>query len=160
MADAETFVVRFEIPRSTFKARGDEIVAAEAIRSLQMGISRAVDFALLGAIYNATPAAFTLAAAAAAGVKFSELRAIAGINGTGVSVNAAGQLNVSGVPAELTSEHSMTVVGAFQHSAVAIGEEIQVIVDRLDRSGEVAISAWVELLPLIPNADFFWAVPA
>jgi hypothetical protein len=114
---------------------------------------------LLSAIAATTPANFSLALAAAQGLKWGELRAIVGTSANGATVSQDGHLRAGGVPAELTADTASTIIGAFSRAGVAIGESVEVYFERIDSSGLLAVTAWASMLPLVPDASKFWLVP-
>jgi len=150
--------VRMEFSRRQQKALDEEVFAGEIMTSLVLGLGRAADAALLAAITATTPAPFTLAAAAAQGIKFSELAALIGTAGRGATVDQAGRLTVGGVPAELTGDMVGTIVGAWDRAAVAIHEDVPLLFERLNKQGDLAVTAWVSLIPLVPDKSKFWTI--
>ena len=152
------FAVRFTIPRSVPRTYGADHIANEIMTAIPMGIARAADNLLLSAINATTPAAFSVAAAAAQGLKADELRALIGTNGTGAQFRADGQLIAAGIAAEMTADMAGTVVGAFDRAAVAIHDEIRILAERLDSNGNMAVTCWVDMIPLLPDTAKFWVV--
>lgn len=152
---APGYAVRFEITRAATKARGPDRVLAEIVASIGMGVARLVDLELLTALVATTPPAFSMAAAAGSGVTFPELRALVGTDGTGAAADRGG-LYVSGVPGELTDTVAATVVGSFARVGVAVLDELTVAVDRRDRSGKIALTAWVNCQALLADPAPFW----
>lgn len=150
--------VRFELTRAQMKAKGMDELTTEIMTAIALGLGRAADEELLAAITATTPGAYSLAAAAAAGLRFDELKAIIGTAAAGAAVNDAGRLHVSGVPGELTADMAATVVGAFDRAAVAISPEISLLVERTNANGSMAVTAWVDMQPLLPEPGKFWAV--
>lgn len=148
--------VRFEIGRSVLRQHNDGEIAAEIMQAIALGLGRAVDAELLGAINAATPAAYTVAAAAAASVRFEELRAIVGTTGTGAAADL-GNLFVSGVPAEITADMAETLIGAWDRFAVTIEPEISILMERT-RAGALVATCWADFGALVPDAGFAWAV--
>ncbi len=125
--------------------------------SLSLGLADAADRLLLAHIAAATPTAFTLAKAAAAGLRFPELRAVVGTSGTGAAVGQDGVLRANGIAAELTSEASGTIIGAFNRSAVFIRDRVDVLVERRDTAGRQRVTCWASLAPMAPTgAAHFW----
>jgi hypothetical protein len=150
--------LRFELKRSTMKAKGMPLLTAEMMTAIALGIARAADQELLSAITATNPAAYSLAAASAEGLRFGELRAIVGTGAAGAAVNDSGRLHVSGVPAELTPDMAGTLVGAWDRSALAINDEIQLLVERTNANGSMAVTCWVDMQPLLPEPGKFWSV--
>lgn len=152
--------VRFELPRSFQKSVGEDQLANELLLALTVGIARAADHVLLTAINAATPGAFSLAAAAARGLKFDDLRALVGTTGAGAVVGQDGALRVAGVSAELTADMAATIVGSFARSAVAVSEDVTLHIERRNTQGDLVATCWANFIPLVPDASAFWAVTA
>lgn len=152
--------VRFELPRSARKDVDEELLCAEIVAAMTLGLSRAADEVLLTAIVATTPGNFSMARAAAQGLKWGELRAIVGRSANGATVSEDGTLRAGGVPAELTADTASTIVGAFSRAGVAIGESVDVYFERTSKSGLLAVTAWASMLALVPDASKFWVVPA
>ena len=150
--------VRFTVPRSVMRTYGQDHVANEIMTAIPLGIARAADNLLLTAINAATPSAFSVASAAAQGLKTGELRALIGTNGTGAQFRADGQLIAAGIAAEMTADMAGTVVGAFDRAAIAIHDEIRVLGERLDGEGNLTVTCWVDMIPLLPDPSKFWTV--
>ena len=172
---AKPYAVRLEIKKSQRHAIGDDQIAAEILGSIALGVARAADAAFLnelGALDDlGLVEPFTIGKAAAAGLRFAELRALIGTDGTGAMVNAAGDLaalpftptagyQAGGIPAELTAGTAATYLGAYNRAGLAVAEEIPVTVARVDKAGTLAVTAWVNVLPLIPQPAKFWRVAA
>lgn len=150
--------VRFTVPRSVMRTYGQDHVANEIMTAIPLGIARAADNLLLTAINAATPSAFSVASAAAQGLNAGELRALIGTNGTGAQFRADGQLIAAGIAAEMTADMAGTVVGAFDRAAIAIHDEIRVLGERLDGYGNLTVTCWVDMIPLLPDPAKFWSV--
>lgn len=150
--------VRFSVPRSVPRTYGQQHIANEILTAIPLGIARAADAVLLTAINAAEPSAFSVASAAAQGLKADELRALIGTNGTGAQFRADGQLIAAGIAAEMTADMAGTVVGAFDRAAVAIHDEIRILAERLDSNGTLAVTCWVDMIPLLPDTAKFWVV--
>jgi len=156
--------VRFELSRSLQKSLTPEELNARLVNAIAFGIGRTVDKIALAKLQTQLLEAgggtemptYSLAAAAGVGLRFNELSAIVGTNGTGATVEN-GVLRVSGIPAELTGENANTFIGAFDRSAVAVMDDIRVLVERLDVNGKIAVTCWLDALPLVPDAAFFWS---
>lgn len=152
--------VRFEVTRSDQKRKGMDQLSSEIMTAIALGIGRLVDRELCAAIraaMGATPASFTLATAAAAGLRFEELRALVGSAASGASVEN-GILRAGGVQAELTADMVETTVGAWDRSAVAVSDDISLLIERRDTSGKLAVTCWLEVLPLVPQPGMFWSL--
>lgn len=172
---AKPYAARFEIKKSQRHAIGDDQIAAELLASIVLGIARAADAAFLAELAALDDlgliAPFTIGAAAAQGLTFQELRAIIGTAGNGAMVNADGALaalpftptagyQAGGIPADLAAGTAATYLGAYNRAGLAVAEEIPVTVARVDKAGTLAVTAWVNVLPLIPQPAKFWKVAA
>ncbi|SFB94890.1 hypothetical protein SAMN05660479_00930 [Microbulbifer thermotolerans] len=145
---------RFEISRA--EMRDNPQVVDELLIAIGAGLSHAADQELLTAISAAAPDAFSLAAAAAAGCRFSDLRALT--DGTGATVADDGQLRLAGVPAELSQDLPGSLIGDFGTAALAIKPEITVLAERTDAQGGLALTVWAGMQALLPTASKFWSV--
>lgn len=167
--------VRFELKKKDRHTYGDEQMAAEVLASLALGIARAADAAFLAELQALDEIGglilpFSIGAAAAQGLKFADLQAIVGTAGTGAMVTADGRMaclpfnttgyQAGGIPAELTGDTAATYVGAWNRAAVALNDEIPVTVARIDKAGTIAVTAWVNVLPLIPQPGKLFRVVA
>ncbi len=167
---AQTVAVRFEVPRSSQKQYEEALFADELLIALALGLGRAADRLLLAAVAATTPPAFSLASAAAQGLKASELRAIVGTGGHGSYFGADGLLVVnpfdsngwkpSGIPAELSADTAETFVGAWDRAAIAISSDAQLLADRIGKNGTLALTAWASMQVLLPDSAKFWKVTA
>lgn len=157
---AQSVAVRFTVPRATQKQHDQELFSAELLIALTLGLGRAADRLLMAAINATTPDAFTLAAAAAQGLKAGELRALIGASATGAEFRVDGQLIVEGIKAEMTGDMAGTVVGAWDRAAVAIGQDVSLLAERTNVNGTLDVTAWAYMVPLLPDASKFWTVSA
>ncbi|MEN9901635.1 MAG: hypothetical protein RL651_299 [Pseudomonadota bacterium] len=156
--EAVKLAVRFNVPRRDPRTYGQEHIAKEILTAIPLGIARAADNLLLSAINAETPSPFTVAAASAQGLNAGELRALIGTDGTGAQFRADGQLIAAGIAAEMTPDMAGTIVGAFDRAAVAIHDEITLLAERLDGDGNLAVTCWVSMIPLLPDPAKFWTV--
>ncbi len=152
----KSYGVAFKLSRADQKERGEETTADELLASIVAGLSKVVDRLALQAILAATPTNFSLAAAAAAGVRFGELRALVGTSATAASIRADGRLIAAGIEAELTDTMSQTVIGDFSKAAAVIGPDLQILVSRLNKNGDVTVTAWLSADAVCPAAGRFW----
>lgn len=152
-----SYGVRFSITRRDMAMYTMDQVLEQLLQAINLGLARAADHALLTAIVASAPAAFTLGAAAAAGLEFAELRALVGTDATGAVVGQDGTLRAAGVLAELTPAIASTVVGSFTRAAVAVHDALRVAVERRDAAGNMVVTAWADLQALLPSPGFFWA---
>lgn len=151
---------RFEISRRDMKMQPSAERDAIISHAIAHGLANLVDRLVLERLAGETLSPFSLAAAAGAGVRFPELGAVVGTGGAGAQVGEDGQLRVAGVPAELTDQNAGTFVGAWRHAAVAIHDDIRLLVERTSIDGKVAITCWADLEVLVPDASYFWSVAA
>jgi len=148
--------VRFEVPRSVSRRITPDLLQAEFIAALALGVARAVDETVCSAILDSAPAAFTLAQVASEDLRFAELRAIVGRNGASASMAHDGKLRVSGVPAEFTADMDETIVGAWNRAAIVIGDEIAIHFDKTKKNGQLSITAWVNMMAVVAEPAKFW----
>ncbi len=169
-ATAQTVAVRFEVPRASQKQYEDTLFADELLIALALGLGRAADRLMLATVAASTPPAFSLASAAAQGLKAAELRAIVGTAGHGSYFGADGLLVVnpfdsngwkpSGIPAELSADTAETFVGAWDRAAIAISGDVQLLAERTAKNGTLALTAWASMAVLLPDSAKFWKVTA
>jgi hypothetical protein len=150
--------LRFEFSRATLKAYPS--VEAAIMHAIIAGLARTADAVLLNAIVAATPAAFSLSAAAAASVRMAELRALVGTAANGAAIDQNGVLRASGIQAELTADMASTVVGTFNRSAIMVRSTVDVFAERTNIDGSLSVTAWAALQALLPDTSRFWTVAA
>jgi hypothetical protein len=157
--DATAKAVRFEISRKERKTYGDQDKLCEAIiASVTLGLARAADEVLLSALSAAPLTDFTLAKVAAEGLSVDELRGLAGTSATGAAFGADGVLRAAGVASELTPDMEGTIIGAFSRAGVAVRDGVDILFERTGNAGDMAVTVWASMLPLIPVASKFWKV--
>jgi hypothetical protein len=156
--DGRQFGVRFKVNRAEQKRRGEQQVADEMLLAIVSGVAQAADLALLEAIKAVTPAAFTLGAAAAAGVRVGDLHALVGTGAAGAEFRADGQLVAAGIRAELTPGIAETIVGDFNRAALVVGPELTIMADRMNTRGDVTVQAWLNIDAAVPDRSKFWTV--
>ncbi|WP_186122871.1 hypothetical protein [Burkholderia gladioli] len=160
-ADAPSHAFSTTITRSQDRAvGGGRDLEAALLSSILLGLSNAADNALLAAIVAAAPANFSFGAAAAANLRFADLRGIVGTGGAGAAVRQDGVLGVQGVGAELTNETAATIVGAFGTSAVWIDPRISLHVKRTNVDGSIQITVFANIVPLLPDSAAFFTINA
>jgi hypothetical protein len=152
--------LRIEFPRRSRKDVDADLLCAEIVAALTLGLGRAADQVLLSEIAATLPAPFKLANIAAQGLKFGELRGLIGTAGNGAQVVQDGTLRAAGIASELTADTAVTIVGAWNRAAVAIHEAVEVHFERISKKGDLAVTAWAHLLPLVPDSSKFWIVEA
>lgn len=160
--------VRFEISRREQKDTMPGELNAKIVNGIGYALAQLVDRIALEKATSAhfeegeqgqqSAPAFSLANAAAKGLRFDELRAVVGSNGDGAAVDN-GTLHVAGVPAELTGDATDTIVGDFSRMGVAIMDEVRVLVERTRLDGSIAVTCWVDAQALVPDAGYFWSAP-
>ncbi|CAN7353127.1 hypothetical protein LJR143_001864 [Pseudoxanthomonas sp. LjRoot143] len=156
--DAVTLATRFEIPRSERRRHDPQDLESEIATALSLGVARAADETLLASLAAGSLTPFTLAKAASAGIRFEELRAIAGASGAGTFIGADGTLRAAGVPAELTPDMPGILVGAWDRAGIIVEDEVTVLFERLGKAGHLACTAFVRMVPLVPDNSYFWTV--
>ncbi len=159
-AGQKSFGVRFKLSRADQKARGEETTADELLCSIVTGLSRVIDKLTAEAILATNPEAFSLAKAAAAGVRFGELKALVGKDANGAEIRADGRLTAQGIEAELTDATDATLIGDFSKAAGVIGPDMTILVSRLNTAGDVHVTAWLSCDAVCPAAGKFWTVSA
>lgn len=153
--DAPSVAFSTKITRNQMKTSGYDVEAAVS-QAILLGLARAADKTLLQSIVAANPVAFSLGAAAARGLEFAELRALIGTDAAGALVGENGALRAAGVLGELTPTIAETVVGAFSRSGVAVHPNISIHVKRMSVAGDLEITAFANMLALVPDASAFW----
>jgi len=164
MDDLEHYGLRLELSRKELNHDFPGEINARIVNAIARGLPELVDrivlekleAEMLAANGGTSLPAFSLAAAASKKLRFGELGAIVGTDATGAQYED-GRLRVSGVPAELTGENANTFIGAFDRCAVAIYDDIRVLVERLNVDGSIAITCWVDAIALAPDAGYFWS---
>lgn len=156
IGDSASHALHFSLSRKDRRDTPSELLDYEVTIAIALGLANLVDRILLAAIQAATPTAFTLAKAAAKGLKFSELRALGGTVGTGAAVGADGVLRVAGVSAELTDQAAGSYVGAFTRSGIVIHDDLRVIAHRLNVNSDLEITVYANVQPLLPDPGCFW----
>ncbi|MGR4877271.1 hypothetical protein ACIPRS_15915 [Pseudoxanthomonas sp. LARHCG66] len=151
--------IRFEIPRVDRRAYADQDqLCAHIVAGIALGLARTADAVLLDAVKASNPQAFSIAAIAAQDLQIEDIRAIAGTNAAGVAVGVDGVLRAAGVPAQLTPDMSGTIVGAWDRCVVAIRDDISINFLRIGTAGDMMVTAWASMLPLIAAPQNFWEV--
>ncbi|URF05272.1 hypothetical protein [Cupriavidus campinensis] len=159
--DAPSVAFNVTVSRAQQRAVGGGAqLEADLLHAILLGLAEAADRTLLAAIVTSSPAAFSLGAAAARHLKFSDLRAIIGTSGTGATVRQDGALAVQGIAAELSAATASTIVGAFGRSAVAVRPEVDLHVKRVNANGDFTATVFASLIGLVPDASSFWTVSA
>lgn len=160
---APSYGIGYQLSRQQLKHTfADPDTVLRAVNgAIEKGIARLADSVLLAHLEsNAATLAdanvTTIAAAAAAkGLRWADLSAVAGTSATGVTLDSTGKLRVAGVAAELTDTIESSVIGSFERAAVALDDEVRLTVKRTDNAG-VEVVAWVTASPLVPSNDYFW----
>lgn len=158
--DSQTKAFSVELKRSDFQMVDSDETMAEIVQSATLGLSRAADACLLSAIAATNPASFTLAALASRGLRFDEVRALAGTNADGAAIGADGVLRIAGIAGELTPDMSGSVIGALDRVGVAINGDVTVLAERIGQNGAMRLSVWANMLPAIPDSSVVWKAAA
>lgn len=153
---AAAYAVKFNISRRQQTQKTDELQEAEIMAALTLGLARLADRILLEAFAAASPSAFSLAKAAAHGLKFGELGAIVGSLGTGAAVGADGVLRASGIPAELTDTVTGSYIGNWTRAGVVMNEEVRIVVDRINTRGDLSVTAYANVQGVVADPGAFW----
>ena len=166
----QQFGVRFRVNRHTQSLRGAEQVAAEAMISITAGIAQTADMVLLRAIRDAIIAAhapasppwYSPARAAAAGLRFTDLRGIVGTADVELAITGDGELVLNNVSAELSPAIAESIIGDFHRAAVVLHPEVTVLAERLNAVGDLVVQAWINISAAVPDPRFFfvWGNPA
>lgn len=159
---APCYGVGYQLTRHQMKHDfADDTVLISVNRAIEDGLADLVDYVALSAISGVatalTDASFkTLAKLSTArGLRFDELRALAGGELAGVEMASDGIVRACGVRAELTNQTDKTIIGTFSRVAVGIDDDIRVTVKR-QLNGGVEIVTWVNAQALIPDPSVFW----
>lgn len=160
----QQFGVRFRVDRHTQSLRGPEHVAAEAMTSITAGIAQTCDLVLLKAIRDAIIAAYAPASplwysparAAAAGLRFTDLRGIVGTADVELAITGDGELVLNNVSAELSPAIAESIIGDFHRSAVVLHPEVTVLAERLNAAGDLVVTAWMNISAAVPDPRFFF----
>lgn len=148
---------RFVIERSDQRDFEDGELEAIISHSIALGLGRIADRVLLAKLVAANPAVFTVAGAATKGLRAGELKALVGTAGAGAAY-VQGSLYVSGIEALLTRDMALTIVGAWSRAAVAMEDEVQVIVNRMSTAGRLEVSVFTAVDALVPDTGAFFRV--
>ena len=151
---------RFEISRADQRNMSQDELQFIISKSLIRGLAKLADKTLLDAIVATTPGAWSLDAAAAHGLNFGELRAIAGSLAKGAAVGVDGVLRAGGLPAELTDAITTTVAGAFNRAAVGTEESFSVLIERRSLAGDLVVTVFASMTPAISDAEAFFVIGA
>lgn len=154
--DQKSYGVSFVLTRAQQKARGKQTTADELLASIVAGLSKVVDRLALQAILATNPDNFSFSAAAAAGLRFADLKALIGTEATAAAIRDDGRLTAHGISAELTDVITSTVIGDFSKAAAVIGPDLDILVSRLNKNGDVTVTAWLSVDAICPAAGKFW----
>lgn len=164
---APTYAFRTVLTRTQQKSWFHGELEDGVLLSIMKGLGVMVDAVLLAAIAATTPPAFSLAAVAARGLRYDELRGIVGTSGTGAFIDASGQLvampfNVTGwaggIEAELSPSIAETIVGDFSRAAVGLFEDVTLIGQRASTDGAMTVTCLCNAEALLPVSGQFWTV--
>ncbi|RMV68142.1 hypothetical protein [Pseudomonas coronafaciens] len=154
--DVPAVGIRFDLTRRQLKDLSDDVTTDAIWTAIGMGLANEADRLLLTKLNAAALATFTLGDVAARGLRFAELSAVIGTNANlSAEVAADGVLRTKGVPAELTNAIAGTILGAFNRSAVAIGDDLRLTALRT-LNGGCQITCFVNMEALPPDLTAFW----
>lgn len=151
---------------STTLTRRDSIMYEnlqdEILLAIQLGVARLADQVLLRRLDRIaeTLAPYSLAAFAAAGLRFGDAKAVIGSAATGAAVGVDGVLRAQGVAGDLTDTTAATYIGAWSRAAIAMRPELRVSLLRSGRDGALQMTIFVDAEALIPSSAFFFKVAA
>ncbi|AGO57180.1 MULTISPECIES: hypothetical protein [Serratia] len=159
---APCYGVAFNLTRKQLKHEFvDDTIMRAVNTAIELGISNLADFVLLNHLeteaqtMNDVTFKGLAKVAAARGLRWDELRALAGGECTGLEVDGTGILRAFGVRAELSKNTSKTIIGAFSRTAIGIDDEIRIIAKR-EKNGSVQVVVWVNAQALVPDNTAFW----
>ncbi|AGU50359.1 hypothetical protein VAPA_1c32730 [Variovorax paradoxus B4] len=151
---------RVEISRADQRNMQEDDLEFVINQAIVRGYAKQIDKRVLSTVIATTPGAWSLAAAAAHGLRFGELRAVIGSTAAGAAVGADGVLRAAGIAAELTDVVTPTIAGAFYRAGCAVEEELRVLVERRDVQGTLVVTVFATMQPVIADPDAFFTVAA
>ncbi len=151
---------RVEVSRGDQKSMHQDDLEFVISQAIIRGYAKQIDKRVLSAIVATTPGAWSLAAAAAHGLRFGECRAVIGSTAAGAAVGADGVLRAGGLSAELTDVVTPTIAGAFYCAGCALENELRVLIERRDVQGTLVVTVFATMQPVIADPDAFFMVPA
>lgn len=162
----KNYAFRVSLTRREQKDRRNGELLAALLHAITLGLAQAADAEILGAILAEDPGVFSLGAAAAKGVRFQELRAIVGTAtlpfgpeiGPGEG-EGGGRLFVQSIPAELCAAAVLTVIGSFDRFGLAIGGEMNLLIERTAADGSLTATCWCAMKAVLPDPGFAWTLP-
>lgn len=157
LGDVPTHGARFVLERADQREFRDSELEAIISHAVALGLGQIADRVLLGKINAAAPAVFSVGALAAKGLRATEIKALVGTAGTGAGY-VQGSLFVSGVEALLTREMTQTIIGAWPRAAIAMEDEVQIIVNRMNVAGRLEVSVFTAVDALVPDTGAFFRV--
>lgn len=157
---APTYAFRTVLSRREMKTWLNGELENGVLMSICLGLGRLVDKVLLDAIAATSPSAFTIAAAAARGLKITDLAALVGTSGNGATFRGDGEFTAANIPADLTADMAGTIVGDFSRAAVGVFEDITLIGQRTQADGSMSVTCIANAQALLPVTGAFWSVSA
>lgn len=155
---AKTLAAAWTVSRADRRSVDPGVLAGEIAQAIVRGIAATADRLILDAIAATEPAPFTLAGLASRGFQLGNVAAIAGTAGAGAAIGEDGVLRAAGVPARLTDQAAVSVIGDFTRAALVLGETLDVHARKLNRDGSLEISVIATALPVIADPAAFWGV--
>jgi ribonucleotide monophosphatase NagD (HAD superfamily) len=97
--------------------------------------------------------------AAAAGLRWGDLRAVIGTGAAAGSVAVEnGTLRALGVPGELTADTAKAYVADWRGAGVFVSDAVDLIIDRTSAAGDLVVTAWVGAQGVIADPSRFLEV--
>ncbi|PNS09581.1 hypothetical protein [Solilutibacter silvestris] len=152
--------VSFELKRRDLHKVPYERIEQEILESVTLGIGRVADEVVIGAVAAGAPANFSLGAAAAALISADDLRGIVGTGGVGATMAPDGTLRANGIVADLASAHAGTFIGDFSRAGLVINDEFEITFQRTGMKGNLAVTVFVNVLPVVMHPGSFFAAVA
>lgn len=152
------FGVTTTLSRAQRFEMGLDQAAATIASAIAAGLGRAIDKAVFDALLAAPVSTGTMQSAAAAGLRFEDLRGIIGTTVTTKAVADRGALFLDGVPASLTDQSVTSFLGDWSRIGVATEDTATVIANRANTKGDLIVTAHLGLGVLLPDTSAIWAI--
>lgn len=165
--DRETlsqFAVRVKVSRRAQKLHGLDRITSQLVEAVAMGLGRVFDKELLRVVDAATlvevgTAQAVATSAAAAGLRWGDLRAVIGTGAAAGSVAVEhGTLRALGVPGELTADTAKAYVADWRGAGVFVSDAVDLIIDRTSAAGDLVVTAWCGAQGVIADPSRFLEV--
>ncbi|OXJ17240.1 hypothetical protein [Burkholderia sp. HI2500] len=158
--DVPSAAVRFIVDRATNRSLGGgEFLRRSILEAVVRGASLYIDKIFLTALAVTTPPTFSLGAAAAQFIEFTNLRGLIGTAAAAAaSIRQDGKLALAGVDAEFTAASTASYVADWRGGGIAIWPEIKLLARRTSVSGAIEFTAFVNAQAVIARPGSFFAV--